>query len=94
MLIVVVIIIMLIVWCWICPLWFQARKQNEEIKEAQEAKKKEAERKRKEMEEQRQTELRRKLDEELAAKKAAAAGSPGAVSNWRNQTFCVTGMPS
>ena len=91
MLIVVVIIIMLIVWCWICPLWFQARKQNEEIKEAQEAKKKEAERKRKEMEE---TELRRKLDEELAAKKAAAAGSPGAVSNWRNQTFCVTGMPS
>lgn len=45
--------------------------KNEQIKEAQEAKKREAEKKKKEMEEQRQTELKRKLDTELAAKKAA-----------------------
>ena len=45
--------------------------KNEQIKEAQEAKKREAEKKKKEMEEQRQAELKRKLDTELAAKKAA-----------------------
>jgi len=45
--------------------------KNEQIKEAQEAKKREAEKKKKEMEEQRQAELKRKLDAELAAKKAA-----------------------
>ena len=45
--------------------------KNEQIKEAQEAKKREAEKKKKEMEEQRQLELKRKLDAELAAKKAA-----------------------
>ena len=45
--------------------------KNEEIKEAQEAKKREAEKKKREMEEQRQAELKRKLDAELAAQKAA-----------------------
>lgn len=45
--------------------------KNEQIKEAQEAKKREAEKKKKEMEEQRQAELKRKLDSELAAQKAA-----------------------
>ena len=47
------------------------RLKNEQIKEAQEAKKREVEKKRKEMEEQRQIELKRKLDAELAAKKSA-----------------------
>ena len=45
--------------------------KNEQIKEAQETKKREAEKKKKEMEEQRQAELKRKLDVELAAQKAA-----------------------
>ena len=44
--------------------------KNEQLKEEQEAKKREAEKKKKEMEEQRQAELKRKLDAELAAKKA------------------------
>lgn len=45
--------------------------KNEQLKEEQEAKKREAEKKKKEMEEQRQAELKRKLDAELAAKKAS-----------------------
>ena len=55
-----------------CIIFQQARLKNEEIRAAQEAKKMEAEKKRKEMEEQRQAELKRKLDEELEAKKASA----------------------
>lgn len=51
----------------------QARLKNEAIKEAQEAKKREADKKKKEMEEQRQTELKRKLDAEMAAKRAATS---------------------
>lgn len=47
--------------------------KNEQIKEAQEAKKREAEKKKKEMEEQRQAELKRKLDAEMAAKNAATS---------------------
>ena len=47
--------------------------KNEQIKEAQEAKKREVEKKKKEMEEQRQAELKRKLDTEMAAKKAATS---------------------
>lgn len=45
--------------------------KNEQLKEEQEAKKREVEKKKKEMEEQRQAELKRKLDAELAAKKAS-----------------------
>lgn len=50
---------------------YQARLKNEQLKEEQEAKKREAEKKKKEMEEQRQAELKRKLDAELASKKAS-----------------------
>ncbi|XP_068748088.1 centrosome and spindle pole-associated protein 1-like isoform X1 [Montipora capricornis] len=60
----------------------EVRLRNEQIKEEQEAKRREAETKKKEMEEQRQAELKRKLDAEIAAKKAAS-GETGSSSQAR-----------
>ncbi|XP_048582312.1 centrosome and spindle pole-associated protein 1 isoform X3 [Nematostella vectensis] len=51
----------------------EVRKRNEEMKAAQEAKKKQEDRRRKELDEEREAELARKLDAEIAAKKAAGA---------------------